>query len=193
MKDRQIRMLLQRTELASYINDSHSKVVSELKLPVAKARIDIAIFNCHLHGYEIKGASDTLERLPGQLAAYSKVFDYLTIVTEVKYHERILALVPDWVGVTLCSDQKGSESIEVIQPPAFNISKDGFFLAQLLWHSELIEVLKDQSIPHKKNTRCWTLCQILANNVEVSKLAGLVREKIKQRIQWKIKEGYSTM
>ena len=177
MKDRQIRNLLQRTELATYINDNHSKVVPELIIPVAKARIDIAVFNCHLHGYEIKSASDTLNRLPNQLLAYSKVFDYLTIVTEGKYYERILNIVPDWVGVSICSPT--ASALEVVQPPVYNENKDGFYLSQLLWHSELIEVLEAEQISFKRKNRRWILCQLLSNAIEVKKMSEIVREKIK--------------
>ena len=189
MNDPTIRGLLRQTELAPYLVDQSSKVVEELKLPVAGARIDFAVFNCHLHGFEIKSAVDTLQRLPNQLIAYSKVFDYLTIVTELKYHERILHIVPHWVGVSICWSKGKENFFDVIQPPSYNDNKDGFYIAQLLWHSELVDLIKEAAIPFRKHYRRWILCELLANNFNTPDLAALVRTKIKQRKTWRLEEA----
>src|SRR5690606_8431363 len=117
MKDPCIRQLLRETELSHYLNDADSKVVEELELPVAGARIDMAVINGSLHGFEIKSASDTLQRLPGQIEAYTKVFDYLSIVTEVKYENKILDFVPSWIGIYVCQDKKGIKSISRVREP----------------------------------------------------------------------------
>lgn len=190
MNDPQIREILQKTELAHFISDTNSKVVEELKLPIVKARIDIAVINGHLHGYEIKSAQDTLQRLPSQLLAYSKVFDFLTVVTENKYHERILGIIPDWVGVSICSDKLEEDQYKIIKPSTLNNNKEGFHIAKLLWHSELVEVLAEQNIPFKNKQRTWILCELIAANIEINLLSDIVRHKLKQRNEWKVKEGY---
>jgi hypothetical protein len=193
MKDPAIRLILKETELSNFINDPHSKVVHELKLPVAKAIIDIAVINGSLHGYEIKSSSDTLQRLPNQLIAYSYIFDYITVVTERKYCDKIIELVPDWVGVAICSDKVCSKGFEVIKPSSLNLNKKGFYVAKLLWRDELVEILEEQQIVFRKKSRNWTLCEILSDNLELSKLSDIVREKLKQRSDWKIKEGYAVV
>ncbi len=190
MKDANIREIMKRTELSQYINDPFSKVVPELKLPVVKARIDIAVINGHLHGYEIKSASDTLQRLPSQLTAYSKVFDYITIVTELKYHERILNIVPEWVGVCVCSDNKNEKEFEVKKVATINSNKEGFFISKLLWHDELVEALTEQKIPVNKYARNWILCEIMARHIPINKLSEIVRDKLKKRENWKSREDY---
>ncbi len=188
MRDPNIRQLLRRTKLSEYLNDEHSKVVEEMKIPAANARIDMAVINGHFHGYEIKSACDTLHRLPNQLIAYSYIFDYLTVVTEKKYHERILESIPDWVGVMVCSDKKDEQEIEVIKASSINPNKNSFFIAKLLWNEELIEVLSEQKIPFNKKQRNWILCETLSQNMEIEKLSLIVREKLKIRTSWKIKE-----
>lgn len=185
MKDPCIRMLLKDTELKHYIEDLESKIVEELSLPVAKARIDIAVINGSLHGYEIKSASDTLNRLPGQVEAYTKVFDYLSIVTEGKYADKILEFIPEWVGVMLCSDTDGTKSIIELRKPSKNQNREGIYIAKLLWRDELIECLNLNSIKFRKKDRNWLLCEALANNLDVDFLSSLVREKLKNRIDWK--------
>ncbi len=185
MKDFQIRNLLRDTELLQYINDPHSKVVEEMKIPAANARIDMAVINGAFHGYEIKGASDTLQRLPNQLIAYSYIFDYLTIITEEKYHEKILNIIPEWVGVAVCSDIGGEKKFDIKKPYKNNPDKKPFYIAKLLWHDELVEVLIEQKISFKKKHRNWILCETLSKNLQMEKLSEVVREKLKQRMSWK--------
>lgn len=187
MKDIHIRQLLRQTELRKYIADPDSKVVDELQLPVAMARVDIAVINGHLHGYEIKSSSDTLKRLPAQLEAYAKVFDYITVVTGEKHHEHILNMAPAFVGVSVCSNDG---VIYEKRPASINETTEGFYIAKLLWHDELVEVLTSENIPFKKKSRNWILCETLAKHLHVSRLSKLVRQKLKARPDWKIKEGY---
>lgn len=182
MKDSCIRQLLKEKELAFYINDSKSKVVDELSLPVAKARIDLAVINGALHGYEIKSASDTLQRLPAQIEAYSKVFDYLSIVTEKKYSKKILNFVPSWIGLIECNDKK---DLKTLRKPKLNKNKESFFIAKLLWREELINILTEHQIPFKKKDRNWILCEILSSNLEIEFLSQIVRENLRKRKEWK--------
>lgn len=188
MKDPHIRLLLRRTELLQYINDPTSRVVEELKIPVANARIDMAVINGHFHGYEIKSACDTLQRLPNQLIAYSYIFDYLTVITEEKYSNKILSILPDWVGLSICSDSADDTIIEVIKRGKINTQKNGFYLAKLLWNEELIDLLIELEIPFKKKQRNWLLCEIISQNVDTETLSRLVREKLKIRTAWKLRE-----
>lgn len=150
MKDKDIRSILRKTELLKYIQDSHSKVVEELNIPVAKARIDMAVINGHLHGFEIKSAIDTLQRLPHQIEAYSKVFDFLTIVIEPKHYGKVYNLVPKWVGISVCSEATNAGSINIIRSAEQNENIESFFIAKLLWREELISILTKEGIPFKK-------------------------------------------
>jgi len=189
MKDPCIRQLLRNTELLHFFNDPNSRVVEELSLPVAKARIDIAVVNGSLHGYEIKSASDTLQRLPSQIEAYTKVFDYLSVVTENKYHERILNCVPSWVGILVCSEKNGCISIKTLRKPKLNKQKQSFFLAKLLWREELIDCLTEYQISFRKKDRNWLLCEALSSSLDVNAVSFIVRDKLKKRQDWKIENA----
>ena len=186
MKDPHIREILRQTLLQPYINDRDSKVVEEMKLPLAKARIDMAVINGHLHAYEIKSASDNLLRLGGQIDGYQKIFDYVTVVIENKHYGKVYEYLPTWVGLCICSDTGGEGRITYIREPSLNKSQSPFHLAQLLWHDELVELLIDQNIPHKKNDRNWILCKTIINNIPLETLTRLVREKLKARTDWQV-------
>jgi len=186
MKDPCIRQLLRETELSHYLNDADSKVVEELELPVAGARIDMAVINGSLHGFEIKSASDTLQRLPGQIEAYTKVFDYLSIVTEVKYENKILDYVPSWIGIFVCQEKRGVKSIRQVREPLFNANKDAFYIAKLLWREELIACLTEFSVPFRKKDRNWLLCEALAASFDAETISTMVRTQLKRRLDWKV-------
>ncbi len=186
MKDPCIRQLLRENQLQHFLTDSNSKVVEELSLPVAKARIDLAVINGSLHGYEIKSASDTLKRLPSQIDAYVKVFDYLSIVTEHKYLKKIKEFIPNWVGIIVCNEIKGIKTIKEVRKPKLNKQKQGFFLAKLLWREELIESLTEHQISFKKKDRNWLLCEALASSLDINTLSFTVRDKLKKREDWKM-------
>ncbi|RYZ28033.1 MAG: hypothetical protein EOP49_41795 [Sphingobacteriales bacterium] len=183
MKDPCIRQLLKNTKLAKYFRDGSSRVVEEMNLPVAKARVDIAVINGHLHGYEIKSASDTLSRLPGQIEAYTKVFDYLSVITEDKYAGKVAAIVPQWVGIYTCSAASGR--LTRIRQEKINRHKEGFYLAKLLWREEIEAVLNENNIAYRKKDRNWILCELLAREIKTSELSAIVRGKLKNRTSWR--------
>ena len=172
-----------QTELLKYTTDNDSRVVEELKLPIAKARIDIAVVNGSLLGFEIKSASDTLVRLPHQIEAYTKVFDYLYVVTEGKYYQKVLDIIPEWVGLLLC-EENGSK-IKRIRKATKNKYRESFHLAKLLWREELLLILNQHQIKHNKKDRNWLLCESLSAGMNIDALSNAVRQTLKSRVNWK--------
>lgn len=189
MRDFDIRTLLKNTKLLKYATDGESKVVDEMRLPAAYARIDLAVINGHFHGYEIKSAVDTLQRLPGQIEAYTKVFDYLYVVTEGKHCDKVVDSLPEWVGVYLCEEKKGVQTVKELRKAKKNKEKDGFYVAKLLWREEIIQILESYQIPYKKKERNWILCETLSSSFNIEVLSKLVREKIKARPDAVITKG----
>lgn len=185
MKDFDIRLAMKGTTLSKFYHDD-SIVVEELSLPSTGSRIDIAVVNGHLHGYEIKSACDTLKRLNNQIEGYSKVFDYLSIITEDKYINKILNLAPNWIGVSCSSMEDDKISISTIRKGERNNSKEGFYVAKLLRKEEIQLIMNDHNITYKKSSRVWTLCEILAQELNIEDLSYAVRIKLKQRADWKL-------
>lgn len=184
MKDYQIRKIVRETELLTYIEDNNSKIIEEMDLSVAGARIDIAVLNGAFHGYEIKSASDNLDRLPHQIVAYSYIFDYLTIVTEEEHYKKIKKITPSWVYIAICENDCENK-ITFKHKGRKNPKKDGFFIAQLLWRSELFEILNENNIFFKKKYTNWKLCKILSEKIDSEILSNIVRVKMKMREKWR--------
>ena len=94
MRELEVREAMRAGPLRRYLNDTHSRVVDELAICMGEARIDMAVINGKLSGYEIKSESDTLIRLPKQADVYARVFDELTLVMDRRHSEGALKMLP---------------------------------------------------------------------------------------------------
>ena len=81
-----------------------TKIFHEFPIPRPSARVDIAVVNGQLSGFEIKSDADTLGRLPRQVASFNCVFDRMAIVTTRRHLDSVLRIVPEWWGVCVARD-----------------------------------------------------------------------------------------
>ena len=72
--DAEIRAAFHKQRLCYSHSLDDALVIDELGIMHGKARVDIAVINGSIHGYEIKSSMDTLKRLPRQMAAYDSCF-----------------------------------------------------------------------------------------------------------------------
>ncbi len=187
MRDIDIRVKIKETHLKKYYNDSDSKVVDEFNVCLGVARMDLAVINGALHGYEIKSEADTLYRLNNQITMYSKTFDFLTIVTSQKHLDGVLNQIPDWWGIIVASQNKKTGiSLKTVRKPKRNITVDKLSLAQLLWRNEIIEALNSigiiKGLSNKPKPYLWNL---MSENFSTKDLSKIVRDKLKFRANWK--------
>lgn len=184
MRDVDIRLELKNTLLKKHYTCKDTKVVNELPVGYGDAIIDIAVINGSLHGYEIKSEYDTLNRLPRQIASYSKTFDFVTIVTAAKHLNHLIPILPNWCGIVLVNNNK-KRGLSKYRPSKKNPSIDNFSVAQLLWKDELLDTLSTlgfKGIKSKSKPMLWAL---LANSITQKELSNIVREKMKIRPNWK--------
>ena len=88
LKDNDIRVTL--IDELNRINAQHDyRIIEELAVCDGEARVDVAVANGRLCGYEIKSDADTLERLALQQKCYDKTFDTVSIVVGEKFKDRI--------------------------------------------------------------------------------------------------------
>src|SRR5690554_4270086 len=115
LKDKDIRVTL-ISEIAKLNQNNDYRLVEELEVCDGDARVDIAVINGKLCGYEIKSDRDTLERLSRQIDAYNKTFDYVTIVVGEKYKENIIHEIPSWWGIQVALKDTNKVLIKSIRP-----------------------------------------------------------------------------
>ncbi len=77
--DVEIRSALHRKMLRPSHRCAKTLVIDELGLAHGKGRVDVAVLNGWLHGYEIKSSKDTIRRLDSQIALYVKCLEKVTI------------------------------------------------------------------------------------------------------------------
>ena len=91
--DRSIRSHLRwRLERATADLEA-TAVVDELSVCSGIARVDLAVLNGALHGFEIKSERDTLARLHSQSQFFSEVVDYMTLVVVDRFVPEATAIV----------------------------------------------------------------------------------------------------
>lgn len=190
MKTRDIDI---RTSLHSVLREEHKNepdtlILDELGLCQGDARIDVAVVNGAINGYEIKSESDTLERLPRQTDTYNRVFDTVTILTASRFIEGIEDIIPEWWGITKAEmDADGIVYFFPYRTPHQNPSIDPIALAQLLWREEALSVLKERGLQKgllsKPRQVLWSA---LAEQLELRDLQDEVRKRLKARSRWRV-------
>lgn len=189
--DKDIRNLLlnEIMKKKEFISDPHCKLVHEMDVCCGCARIDIAVINGQLHGFEIKSECDNLERLPSQIDYYNKVFDTLTLVVSEKYCDKTKEIIPEWWGLYCIKKSETGASIEIVRSPTKNPKVDPLNLSQMLWKEELFELLTHNGLTKgiKSKTR-YQLGKIAVKYIKNTEIASFVREKLKNRKSWKALE-----
>jgi hypothetical protein len=161
------------------------KIVNEMGLCMGATRVDVAVINGSLHGYEIKSDSDTLARLPSQVTLYNRVLDYSTIVCGPRYLERITSMVPAWWGITEAVGDSGRCRLVRRRAPRRNPACEPLAIAQLLWRDEAAALLVRHGQPVRTRDTRWMLWDRLAE-WPIRELQSSVRAQLKVRPQWSV-------
>jgi hypothetical protein len=187
MRDRDLRAALHARLLREHASELASTLfVDELGL-CGEVRVDVAVINACLSGFELKGASDTLRRLPKQVEVYSRVLDFCILVIADNHLDKALAMTPSWWGVLAVRAEGGDKvRIDEIRPPTWNLSVDAHSLAQLLWRDEALTALDDlggaKGCRSKPRKAIW---QRLVEVSDLDTLRSIVRICLKSRRNWR--------
>ena len=150
--DKIIRIALRATlekELRKYRLEKKlpAQIFEELGVRHGKARIDIAVVNGIMHGYEIKSDRDTLQRLPEQMGVYNSVFDQITLVVGKSHLYDAINLVPDWWGIILTKFNADRQIVfQSIREAKDNEDKQvPVSIARMLWRAEALKILEERN------------------------------------------------
>ena len=144
MHDADLRQALHRRLARQHRDDPHgTRILDEFGI-CGQVRVDVAVVNGALTGYELKSARDTLKRLPRQADYYSRVLDYAHIVVADTHAAHALQMVPSWWGCTIATtDADGRVELTVRRAGRENPGIDPDALALLLWRGEALAALDD--------------------------------------------------
>lgn len=162
-------------------------MVDELGLRHGKCRVDIAVVNSFLHGYEIKSDADTLTRLPNQVSVYSAVLDRVTLVIGESHIAKAEPQIPEWWGIKIVAvGDRGSINFRTHRTVAMNPNINPTALAELLWRAEAVDILKKRGIPDRMLRRPRAqLYKCLADSLSLKELRSAVRHSLKVRESWR--------
>lgn len=182
MRDIDIREALRLEMECVHKTDPGTRIIEEMGLCQGLARVDLAVVNGTLHGYEIKSDQDTLARLPGQADVYSRIFDYVTIVTAKAHEHKLREVVPHWWGIRVAVKSESSISLQTRRRARRNESIDAYCVAQLLWKDEVLSILERLGLAEGYRSKARpVLWRRLVSSLTVSELSEVVRESVKRR------------
>lgn len=186
-RDIEIRAALHEKKLKACRAAPDTIVVDELGLSHARARIDVAVINGCVHGYEIKSSLDTLNRLPAQLELYVQCLEMLTLVCAPCHIRRVEEIVPKWCGILQAEKgARGAVRFISVRRGSLNTQIDPVQLAHLLWRPEAVALLS-RFVSNKKILKRprKELYEALADVMTVPQLTAAIREFMQIRRAWR--------
>lgn len=186
MRDHDVRTALREHLCTEHVGDDSTYIVEEMGIWAGSVRIDVAVINGELGGFELKSDSDTLARLPSQAELYSKVFDRVTLVAGGKHARKAFAMVPRWWGrIVATPAPDGGVKLKVQKPAGRNPKPDASLIVQLLWKDEAVAVLEAHGLARGwRAKRVSEIYARLVSSLTLDELQTHVRAALKARTNW---------
>jgi hypothetical protein len=179
-RDRDIRAALLPLLRQKYIYSSQDLVIEEFGCN--SARVDVAVVNGVMHGFEIKSDSDSTYRLQDQLQSYLGVFDFITLVAGRRLFHAVRSMAPRRCGLILAERVGGEVRLIEKRKAQRNPKQRAIDLARMMWRDEALHVLRSRGYKCV-NTRnsaneIWAAA---ADQLKIPVLANELRMAIKLR------------
>ncbi len=186
MRDHDVRQALLQLLEQQHRGDDDTTVVEEMGIWAGTVRIDVAVINGELTGFELKSERDTLARLPDQADVYGMVFDRLYLVTTDKHFRKAKDIIPSWWGSLIVRTEiDGSVSIKEKRAAKINQKIDPAILAKLLWREEALSLLEENGFAAGYRSKpAHILHDRLASCLDIQILRDGVRKALKIRTNW---------
>ena len=185
MKDIDIRNSLM--DKLNMQNEGHDYlIIPEMVVCDGESRVDIAVANENLYGYEIKSDVDTLDRLEIQKQSYNRTFDKVFIVVGSKFEKIISEHVPDWWGIYVAYYDKNKEvKIKERKRGRKNENVSAEALLELLWREEVATLLKQYGVKSISGKNRRILRKMAIDNIPFEIIRNYTRETLKSRTEWR--------
>lgn len=132
-------------------------MLTEFRVDDCKA--DAVVLNGTSHVYEIKSEMDSFERLDRQLAAYHKMFDFITVITTERLYKSVEDRVPKEVGIMVLADGGYQFRKKPFREAVSNkVNVDPTVIFNSLQRRESLKIIKekfDVSLAHLPNTQIY--------------------------------------
>ncbi|PEZ05545.1 hypothetical protein CN326_13860 [Bacillus sp. AFS018417] len=184
LRDIHLREMLLAELYDEHKNDSNTRIINELGIDFGASRIDVAVVNGIIHGFEIKSECDTLIRLPRQMEYYNQLFERMTIVVAPKYYNEVKEIIPNWWGIKVVSS-KGDRLITK-RKGRKKSSQELELLLKLLWKKELEALVDVLGYSKKlKKLKKHELLDLFKNEQDITSIKEFVYYSLKTRQNWR--------
>ena len=188
MRDVDVRLLLHERLASKHSQDLDSTFVVDEFGICGEVRVDVAVINGYLTGFELKSESDSLVRLPKQVETYSKVLDFSNLVVAERHFEKSLEMLPAWWGYQVVGYRNGKLKVVSQKQPSMSPNLDPYLMTQVLWKSEALEILEKLGAAKgmKSKTR-QMIGRVLVETMSLDELRSAIRSTLKYRTGWRQK------
>lgn len=132
-------------------------MLTEFRVDDCKA--DVVVLNGTSHVYEIKSEMDSFERLQRQIAAYSKTFDFITVITTERLYNSVKNRVPPEIGIMVLADGGYQFRKKPFREPVSNKGNvDSIVIFNALQRREYLKIIKEVfnvGLSHLPNTQIY--------------------------------------
>ena len=183
MRDIDVRLAVNAKLNEQHCGDPDTVIYNEMGVWSSTVRIDIAVVNGELHGFELKSARDTLVRLSSQADIYNMVFDRITLVAATKHIAKSESIIPSWWGIaSVIPTESGPLKLIEKRKADINPSISPRILARMLWKDELLALLSDHDlIKGYRSKPISALADRAASELSIDTLRASVRKALKAR------------
>lgn len=188
LNDGSIRAILKQNLNKAFSHQTGAMIVEELGLRHGVARIDVAVIDSKLRGFEIKSDRDSLDRLTHQMQVYNAVLDRITLVSGHRLLDRVFTRVPIWWGIQLAEvGVDGIVRLADIREAQDNPLRDVLAVTKLLWKDEALLLLQEihaaDGLLYKPRAIIY---QQLAQKADPVWLCGRIRQQLRCRKEWRV-------
>ena len=185
--EQELRAVVKSIMLAEHADDPNTRILDELALRHGAARVDIAVVNGSIHGFELKSDCDNLKRLPYQIQIYNSVLDKVTLIVSARHAEKAIRLVPAWWGVTIAKSKALARfDFETARKPTSNPCIDPISVCRLLWREEALNLLAEfgaaSPVRHKARAAIYVR---LSEVADLETIQRRVRHQLRSRTAWR--------
>ena len=151
------------------------------ELPTGTTRADVVHITEHfMHGYEVKGDGDTLQRVANQLRCYGEVYDFVTFIVTARHLPKLLPLLPEWVGVLVAT----AGGLHPHRAAGYNATVERAPIAKLLLLDDVKQFLLARGLTGVSTLRSREISHFLRTTqlVPLACLAQYVRARLIARL-----------
>jgi hypothetical protein len=144
-------------------------VLQELHVHNGKAIADVVTLHSEAHCYEIKGATDRIERITTQRVYYNAAFRRITLVTTECNLRRALRLAPRFWGIMVAIADGEAVRFRHVRAAKLNPNFEKQSAAMTLWKSEMLELVQAAGAERKPRRLLAQLIAETRRELELSK------------------------